>query len=85
MLSRSLSPDLLGFTSEIRVALNWLPVIEIMIRLSDALRTWRKWLSDVNVETQDGIYKNNKIIYKCSLKDSRSIHLNSVSVYIFSF
>ena len=36
---------------------NWLPVMEIITRFRDALRTWRKWLRDINVEIQGGICK----------------------------
>ena len=36
---------------------NWLPVMEMMTRFRDALRTWRKWLRDINVEIQGGIWK----------------------------
>ena len=52
-----ISSFFLKFKSCKSVLRNWLPVMEIMTRFRDALRTWRKWLRDINVEIQGGICK----------------------------
>ena len=67
--------SLLGLKTSLMVLRNWLPVIEIIIRLHDALRTWRKWFNDIKVEIHGGIWNNqnnenwyNMIEYKHELQ-----------------